>query len=220
MGQSTIEILIEGAVMKRCSSSSALRLTAILLLSASLLIKSIQFALIVYLSNSQGMSVESLAVSVTTVFGGGANESISGDHLLGSFEADRGLRVFSFIYVCVWLTVSGLALIGLILNRLMLIMLVNLVVSMLGVCVESFLTVTLASESELICSFFSYFPLLVDCITNITLIIYCCWLTKNGMSFNPQEYHMDEEEEKEIRGGRKHNTSTSSTFRRFESVDG
>lgn len=219
MGPSTIEILIEGAVMKRCSSSSALKLTAILLLSTSLLIKSIQFALILYLTDGHGMSVESLSISVTTVFGGGANESYTGDHLLGSFEADRGLRVFSFIYVCVWLAVGGLALIGLILNRLTLVILVNLVVYMLGLCMESFLTVTLASENELVSTFFSYFPLLVDCITNITLIMYCCWLTKNGMSFDPRDYHMDEEEEQEIRG-RKHNISLSSTFRRFEPVDG
>ena len=231
MGQSTIENLIEGAVMKRFSSSSAIKLGAVLILSASLLIKAIQFAFIIALTQSNGATVESLAIAVTRVFGGGVDvvhikstseSTISKDYMLGSFEADRGLRLFAFIYLCVWLVVGGLALTGLLLNRLMLIVLINLVVYMLGLCAESFLTVTLApdydgdgAEGSIMATFFSFFPLLVDCITNITLIVYCCWMTKNGMSFDPQEY----QDEDAIRV-RKHNISFSSTFRRFDTVDG
>lgn len=226
MGQSVVENLIEGAIMKRLSCSTV-KLCATVILSASLLIKVIKFAFIIAIAQSSGTTVESLAIAVTRVFGGGVDVVqingtrdgvISQEYMLGSFEADRGLRVFAFMYLCVWLIMGGLALIGLLLNRLMIFVLVNLVVYMLGLCVESFLTVTLTpdydgdgAESSILSTFFSYFPLLVDCITNITLIVYCCWMTKNGMSFDPQDF----QEEETIRG-RKHNISLSSTFKRFE----
>lgn len=215
--------------MNRCGSCSAVKLSAILLLSASLLIKAIQFAFIVALAQSNGTTVESLAIAVTRVFGGGLDEVelrgtsngvISQKYMLGSFEADRGLRVFAFIYLCVWIVIGGLALIGLMLNRLMIFVLINMVIYMMGLCAESFLTVTLTpdydgdgAESSIMATFFSFFPLLVDCIANITLIIYCCWMTKNDMSFEPQVC--------QERGAiREHKISQSSTFRRFDDVDG
>lgn len=123
--------------------------------------------------------------------------------------------------MCIWLLVSGIALIGIVLNRLMLAAMINTVVHMLGVCAESLLAATLTpvheddggymSASTILISFF---PLVVDGLANIALIVYCCWLTKSGMSFDPQEYQLEEE----IRH-RKHKASMSSTFRRFDVVD-
>ena len=243
MGQTVVGILVQGYVMKRFSGAALVRLFAILVLSVSLLIKGIQFACILAVTQESGASVEALAAAVSKTFGGGsdfADDAVAdaaaaaaspadadaslpeSTFILGSFEADRGLRVFAFIYLCVWIVVGGLAWIGVVFHRIMLIVMVNLVVYLMGLCAESLLVAALVptrvpqrqATGGALTSFLAYFPLFIDCLTSFSLIVYCCWLTKNGMSFDPQEQRDDEEREE-----RKQDISLSSTFRRFDPVD-
>lgn len=101
MGISQFPNLIHRLFVKHMGSMSAVHFIIILILSSSLLVKAIQFAFIVAITQSKGWTVDVLVYAVGRVFCNKGDERTwnvtSEDHVLGSFEADRGLRVFAFI---------------------------------------------------------------------------------------------------------------------------
>lgn len=221
---------MQAFVMTQMRSMGRIRCIVILILSASVVIKCVQCAFIVAISQSNGASVEALAFAVSSVYGRAASQTwINGTndpedymYVMGSYEADCGLRVFASVFLFIWLSGGLVALTSIILNGLVIVVMINMVIYTLGLGIESLLVVALrpghvisGCEWQTVDTIlYTYIPLVVDSMTTIALITYCYWYTKVGMSFDPQEYQF----RKEIRS-RKHKSSMSSTFRLFDTVD-
>ena len=222
MGRCLIENIVEQFIMQQFDSF--LKISTLFFLTTSVIIKTVQLAAVVVLTSLKRTSVESVVESVSVVFAGGTGisgndtsssslmETPSSHLALISWHVDRGFRLFSLIYLCCWIIVASLGLLNLLFRRFIIVMIINVIVYLVGLLIESLLAVHLDATS------WAYIVILVDLITSFTLIAYSCWQTQAGMTFDPEE-QANRYEKNLLAEKRKHTMSNSSTFRRFESID-
>lgn len=228
MGRCLIENIVDQFIMQQFDSF--LKISTLFFLTTSIIIKTVQLAAVVVLTSLKRTSIESVVESVSVVFAGGVGissasndtssssassliETTPSSHLaLISWHADRGFRLFSLIFLCCWIIVASLGLLNLLFRRFIIVMIMNVIVYLLGLLIESLLAVVLDATS------WAYIVILVDLSTTFVLIAYSCWQTQAGMTFDPEE-QANRYEKNLLAEKRKHTMSNSSTFRRFESID-